>query len=72
MSVPQTERPTPDPAEVRKAARRLLRVAGYEPGTVMYFSAYANKLRVHVVTADAGVVKHIHHLPGGSQDWTEF
>lgn len=70
MSVPDPPAPTVDPKAVRKAARALLRAAGYQPGAVMYFSAYADLLRVHVITAD-GVTKRTHPLPGGEQTWME-
>ena len=36
----------------------------------MYFSAYHDQLRVHVITAE-GVEKRIHRLEGGTQAWTE-
>jgi hypothetical protein len=60
----------PDPVAVRRAARALLRAAGYEPGAVMWFSCYDNQLRVHVVTAN-GVEKFVHALEGGNQAWGE-
>lgn len=72
MSLTDAERPQPDSKAVRRAARALLRAAGYNPATVTYLATYPDKLRVHTIGPDGTITPHVHRLADSDgMSWTE-